>query len=67
MIDYTETIPQERVETLVRIYHTARYASEATGLSATSIKRAARRYGLQFRRNSNGFWNDGPAVDESTT
>jgi len=57
VIDYTERIPQARIEMLVRIYHTAEYASDATGLSRAGIKRAAKRYGLQFRRNSNGYYN----------
>lgn len=66
MTDFTERIPRERIERLVRIYHTARYASEATGISDMGIKRAARRYGLQFRQNSNGFRNI-PLSTESMT
>lgn len=43
-------LTRERMERLVRIYHHAVYAAEATGHCPRSLCRAARRYGLAFRQ-----------------
>lgn len=42
-------LTEERMLRLVRMYHTARYAADATGCNLGSINRACRRYGLRFR------------------
>jgi len=46
---YTEPITRERIERLVRIYHTSNYAAAASGLAPGSVQRAAKRFGLKFR------------------
>jgi len=44
-------LTRERMELLTRIYHSASYASEATGCAPNNLTRAARRYGLEFRHS----------------
>lgn len=43
-------LTRERLKKLVRIYHSAHFAAEATGFPPNSLTRAARRLGLAFRR-----------------
>lgn len=45
-------ISAERIQLLVRIYHTAHYAAEATGHSSSALTRRARELGLEFRQTS---------------
>lgn len=43
-------LDRERMEYLVRIYHSAQYAAEAIDKDPCAVSRAAKRYGLRFRR-----------------
>ena len=45
-----ELLTRSRMIKLTRIYHNARFAAEAVGVNRGSMNRAARRYGLSFRR-----------------
>ena len=47
-----EGFTRERVERLVRVYHSARYAAEAVGIAQNSMARIVRRHNLQFRQKS---------------
>jgi len=40
---------RERIARLTRIYHTPKYAGEASGIPPSSLARAAKRFGLKFR------------------
>ena len=42
-------LSEGRMQLLTRVYHSAGFASEATGFKVSSLTRAARRYGLTFR------------------
>lgn len=42
-------LPRERMEKLVRIYHTAHDAGVAVGMNQRDIHKAAKRYGMAFR------------------
>lgn len=46
-------LTKERMVRLVRIYRTGADAAKAVNMSAGSINRAARRYGLKFRGEKN--------------
>ena len=48
----TQEFPRWRVEYLVRIYHYPSAAAEAVGILPASMARIARKYGLEFRRDS---------------
>ena len=51
--DYTP-LTRERLKLLTRVYHSSHYASVATGFKASSITRAAKRFGLRFRLREDG-------------
>jgi hypothetical protein len=42
-------LTKDRLTLLTRIYHSAAYAGEATGIAPNSLTRAASRFGLKFR------------------
>jgi hypothetical protein len=44
-----ERVSRERMERLVKYYHSSIYASEATGISSKTLNRLARKYKLKFR------------------
>jgi len=45
----TDKISKERIERLVRVYHSVAFASEASGIHKVTISRAAAKYNLKFR------------------
>ena len=50
---YKDDMPltRERMELVCRIYHSAAYASEATGRAPNTLLRQARKFGLSFRHS----------------
>lgn len=56
-----EPLTRERMERLCRVYHSARWAAEATEHSANSLTRRAKQLGLSFRF-ADMSWDDEEAA-----
>ena len=52
-------LTRERMERLVRIYHSPRYAAEAINRLPNSVYRRAKQLGLKFRQFDGQFDDDG--------